>query len=125
MDGNSNRDNASLFFSGKKNDELAQKLLALHATIKNTPAAPQHDHKAFDDSEALSIRDALVIEKELALARVRLDTSFQSRRPHLVFANPYPGDGTDRLARDTSGHVYARAYDHISLGCAIRQSLLL
>jgi len=119
------RDNPRLFFSSKENDELAQRLLALHTTIRNIPSASQHDNAAFDNAEALFMRDALVIQHELTSARARFDASFRSRRPDLAIPDLCTGEGGDWLAPDSSGNVYGPAYSLLSTACRIRLSVLL
>jgi hypothetical protein len=126
MGSHGNRDHSAHFFSGKENDELAQRLHELYTTIKNTPAPQKDETFAFDKSEALFMRDALIIQDQLASARVRLDTSYQRRHPDLCLTNVSTGNGNE-LARDTTGKVSiqgAASYP-VSVGCLVRQIALL
>lgn len=110
MNDQDNCTNAFMFFSGKENTELANRLLVLHATIKNTPAALEHDYLAFDKSEALFMRDALVVEQVLASARTRIDASFLDRHPNVWHVNICMSNGAEMIARNVHGNVYKRGF---------------
>lgn len=115
MDSNSNRDNASLFFSAKEKDDWAQRLHAPHTTNKNAPAAPELDLDAF-----------VVVQ-----AGLRFNTAFARsdakivvpRRPKFYSSSLRPSESI--LARGTDGSVFAPACGSVSINCQDRQSFLL
>jgi hypothetical protein len=125
MTGRSNRRNVKWFFPRSEHDELQYRLRALHHTIKTTPAAPEDDIAAIDNSEADFMHDAQVIEEELALARARFDANYRRRRPNVGVTNFYPFRNGRGLYRKANGDVHAFEYDPFFAACLARMCGLL
>lgn len=111
MDNRDNRDRSARFFSDEGDAELAQRLRALHTTVKVTPAALRDGLECFE-----FVQDDLPFDTVFG----RPGAWIPVRREKVYFSSVHWV-----LIRDAHGTVSGSPYGNISKGCHNRQAFLL
>jgi hypothetical protein len=85
-------------------EQFSHKLLTLHTTIGIIagPQAPNNPDEQY--VEAIFMRDAVSLRKDMALLSAKIDAAYRARRPEIY-------EGGERLLRDQDGHVL-RIHEH-------------
>lgn len=114
MDSHGNRNHSADFMPDEEDAELAQRLRALHTTVKVTPAALRDGLECFE-----------FVQDDLPFGTVfgRPGAWIPVRREKVYFSSVHANGWV--LIRDADGTVSGSPYGHISKGCHNRQYFLL
>jgi hypothetical protein len=85
-------------------EQFSHKLLTLHTTIGIIAGPQAPDNPDEEYVEAIFMRDAVLLKKDLAILSAKIDAAHRARRPEIY-------EGGKDLLRDQDGHVL-RIHEH-------------